>query len=123
MINTGASYSYTKYGLDNFYLLCAETAEKHLDNSTNSIMLQAYYQTQITLVLAQLLQAPNPETLREKSPEAYNHYEKMLELYKKIDDSGYEEFPDELYARWLEHIARQKEQSEKNRTLILNEIR
>ena len=118
-----ASYFYTKYGLDNFYLLCAETAEKHLDNSLNADMLKAAYQTRLTLALADLLQAQNPEALREKSPEAYRHYEKMHELYKKIDESGYEELPDELYARWLEYIARQKEQSNKNRSLILNEIR
>jgi hypothetical protein len=116
-------YYYVKYGMDDFYLQCIETAERHLDNKLDAITLKATYQTRLTLVLADLLNAPNPEILKQKSPEAYTHYEKMHELYKQIDDLGFEELPDELYARWLEHIAKEKEMSEHNKILILNEIK
>ena len=43
--------------------------------------------------------------------------------YKEIDDLGYEEIPDMVYENWLQYIEKQKLTSEKNRTLLLNEIK
>ena len=60
--------------------------------------------------------------LKEKSPEAYNRHIRKHELYKQIDDLGYEEMPPEIYSDWLRHISKQKENHENNRTLLLNEI-
>lgn len=64
-------------------------------------MYKAGYQTQFTLALAHLLDVKNPETLKAKSPEAYKHYEKMHDLYRQIDETGYEELRIELYERRL----------------------
>lgn len=37
----------------------------------------------------------------------------MHELYREIDDSGYEEMPKEIYARWLRYMERfKKEEAE-----------
>lgn len=38
----------------------------------------------------------------------------MQELYKKIDSSGYEDMPVEIYEKWLKHVAREKEKERKN---------
>lgn len=103
----------TKYGMDDFYLKCIDTAAQHLSNDLDALRCKADYQTQLTLVLANLLNAPNPEKLKEVSPQAYTHYEKMIGLYKQIDDLGYEDLPEGIYARWLAHIARLKEQQDK----------
>jgi len=118
-----ARYYYFRYGLDDFYLQCANTAEQYLDNDLDAIMLKAEYQTRLTLTIANLLKAPTPEILKQLSPEAYKHYEKMNELYRQIDNLGYEEFPDDLYAKCLDYIATQKEKSEQNKKIFLNEIR
>jgi hypothetical protein len=71
---------YKKYGLDDFYLQCGDTAKKHLKNDLNAIIITAAYETNLTMTLAHLLDAKKPEVLKQKSPEAYKHYEKMHEL-------------------------------------------
>lgn len=104
---------YHKYGLDDFYLQCADTAMKYLDNDLDALMLKSEYQTRLTLTLAQLLNAPKPEDMNRKSPEAYKHFELMQEFYRQIDNLGYEELPEDLYARWLDYIEKEKAKSEK----------
>jgi hypothetical protein len=51
------------------------------------------------------------------------HYEKMQKLYKQIDNLGYEEFPDELYEKWLDHIAKQKNKAEQQKSFLMDEIK
>lgn len=106
---------YEKYGYDDFYLKCIDTAEQHLKNDMNAKLLKSAYQTQLTLTLAHLLNAPKPDILKELSPEAYKHYELMLAQYEEIDDMGYEELPVAIYQLWLDHINKEKEKSEKQK--------
>lgn len=110
---------YQKYGYDDFYMQCVTAAMKNMPNDIDALWMQSAYQTRITLVLAHLLNAPNPEVLKEVSPEAYQHFELMQAQYKKIDDMGYEDLPEDLYARWLAHIAKEKEKSEKLPSIFL----
>lgn len=106
---------YQKYGYDDFYLKCIDTAQQYLDNDLNAKILKSAYQTKLTLTLAHLLQAPKPEIMLKTYPEAYKHYELMLTQYKEIDDMGYEELPIGIYAMWLHHIAKEKEKSEEEK--------
>lgn len=103
---------YQKYGYDDFYLKCIDTAQQYLKNDLNAKLMKSAYQTRLTLTLAYLLQSKNPDRMKELSPEAYKHYELMQAQYKEIDDMGYEELPVAVYALWLDHIAREKEKSE-----------
>jgi hypothetical protein len=109
---------YTKYGLDDFYLQCGDTAGKYLKNNLNVVLNSAAYETNLTMTLAHLLDAKKPEVLKQKSPEAYKHYEKMHALYKQIDDMGYEELPEGVYAIWLEHINKLKDKESKQKSLM-----
>jgi hypothetical protein len=118
-----ARHYHARFGLDDFYLKCADTAAKYISCEINAIMLKAIYQESLTLYLAELLDAKTPEIMKQKSPEAYKHYEKMHELYKQIDKLGYEKFPDELYAVWLDYIAKQKEKSEQQKTFLMDVIK
>lgn len=104
---------YEKYGLDDFYLQCIDTAKQYLKNDLNAKILRSTYETRLTLTLAYLLNAPKPEQMKELSPESYRHYELMQSQYKEIDDMGYEELPVSIYALWLDHIAKEKQKSEK----------
>ena len=113
---------FEKYGMDDFYLQCADTAEPYLPNNFYVLLLKASYETRLTAIIAHLLDAKNPDMLKEKSPEAYNRHIRKHELYKQIDALGYEEMPPEIYSDWLRHISKQKENHENNRTLLLNEI-
>lgn len=104
---------YNKYGLDDFYLKCIDTAEQYLKNNLNAKIMRSAYQTRLTLTLAHLLNAPKPEIMQQLSPEAYQHFELMQAQYKEIDDMGYEEIPVGVYAMWLDHIAKEKEKADK----------
>jgi hypothetical protein len=114
---------YTKYDLDDFYLKCVDTAAIYLSNNLDTLRCKSAYETRLTMLLANLLQAPNPEILKIKSPEAYKHYEKMQSLYKQIDDLGYEELPESTYAQWLEHIEKLKKESEKQEKMFILPLR
>lgn len=116
---------YNKYGLDDFYLKCIDTAEQYLKNDLNAKILKSAYQTRLTLTLAHLLNAPKPEIMQQLSPEAYKHFELMQAQYKKIDDMGYEEIPVAVYALWLDHIAKEKEKADKAKmpSIFLNTIK
>jgi len=109
---------YEKYGLDNFYLNCANTAIKHSSNQLNPLIMKAFYEERLTMTLANLLQAPKPEMMHQKSPEAYKHYEKTQVLYNQIDNLGYEETPDAIYATWLQHINDLKAKENKRKSLM-----
>ena len=104
---------FQKYGLDDFYLKCIDTAQQHLDNDMNVKILRSAYQTRLTLTLAHLLNAPKPEIMQQLSPEAYKHFELILAQYQEIDDMGYEEVPVAVYALWLDHIAKEKGKADK----------
>lgn len=110
---------YYKYGYDDFYMKCVNTAMEYMPNDVDALWMQSAYQTRITLVLAHLLNAPNPEVMKQVSPEAYKHFELMQAQYKQIDDMGYEDLPEEIYARWLAHIAKEKAKSEKLPSIFL----
>lgn len=109
---------YEKFGLDDFYLNCVNTASKHLKNQIDPLKLKAAYEERLTMTLAKLLKAPKPEIMKEKSPEAYKHYENMQALYNQIDNLGYEELPNGVYAKWLEHINRLKDKENKQKNLM-----
>jgi hypothetical protein len=113
-----ASGYYEKYGLDNFYLNCANTAINHSNNHLQPLIQKAFYEERLTATLAKLLQAPKPEIMQQKSPEAYKHYEKTQELYNQIDNLGYEETPAAIYATWLEHINDLKAKENKRKSLM-----
>lgn len=102
-----------KYGYDDFYLKCIDTAKQYLSNDLNAKILQSAYQTRLTLTLAHLLQASQPEIMKELSPEAYKHYELMQAQYQEIDAMGYEELPVAIYQLWLNHINKEKDKAEK----------
>ena len=123
MLTELAKGYYEKYGLDDFYLQCADTAELYLPNNLDVLMLKSCYETRLTLTIARLLDAHNPDILKEKAPKAYKYFERMNELYKQIDDLGYEELPPEIYAKWLNYLAKQREKNQNSKTMLLNEIK
>ncbi|MDU1891756.1 MAG: hypothetical protein E6767_13805 [Dysgonomonas sp.] len=108
-----------KYGFDDFYMQCVTAAMKNMPDDIDALWMQSAYQTRITLALAQALNAPNPEIMKEMSPEAYQHFELMQAQYRRIDELGYEDLPEDLYARWLAHIAKEKEKSEKAPSIFI----
>ena len=114
---------YEKFGLDDFYLNCAKTSSKYQKNQLDPLILQAAYESRLTMTLAKLLDAPKPEIMLQKSPESYKHFLKLQELNQQIDNLGYEELPNGIYERWLEHINRLKDKENKRIDLLLNKTK
>lgn len=105
---------YQKYGLDDFYLKCLNTARQYLDNDINVKIMKSAYQTRLTLTIIHMLNdPPPPDILKQEYPEIHKHYELMLAQYKEIDDTGYEEVPVAVYSLWLDHIAKEKAKADK----------
>lgn len=115
-------YYLVKYGYDPFVLDCMHQAEKYSPNDIDAKLMEADYETRLTLEIARLLDAHNPEILKKKSIEAYKHYEHMHELYKEIDDSGYEDMPPQIYQKWLKHLAREKDKELNNPQPVVRKI-
>lgn len=107
LVNLAGGY-FEKFGLDDFYLNCTNTSSKYLKNQLDPLILRATYETRLTLTLAKLLDAPKPEIMQQRSPEAYQHYLRLQELNQQINNLGYEQLPTGIYERWLEHIKKLK---------------
>jgi len=114
---------YEKYGFDDFYLKCVDTALEYSKKDIHALIMKAAYEERLTLTLAKLLEAPKPEIMKEKSPQAYLHYEKMLALHSQIDGMGYEELPASIYAKWIDYISKQKEKSKSQKTVMINGLK
>lgn len=114
---------YDKYGFDDFYLKCVNTSLEYSKKDINALIMKAAYEERLTLTLAKLLEAHKPEVMKEKSPQAYQHYIKMQALYSQIDGMGYEELPASIYAKWLDYLNEQKEKSRKDNTVRINDLR
>lgn len=115
-------YYLVKHGYDPFILDCMHQAEKYSPNDIDTKLMEADYETRLTLEIARLLDAPNPQRLKERSAGAYKHYERMHELYKEIDDSGYEDMPPQIYQKWLEHLAREKDKERNSPQPVVRKI-
>ena len=112
LLTTLGQYYLMKYGYDPFILDCLHTAESYSPHDIYNKIMEADYETRLTLEIARLLNARHPETLKKISPEAYKHYEHMHKLYKEIDNSGYEDMPKEIYARRLRHVEKLKKEED-----------
>lgn len=109
-----AVYYMVKYGYDPFALQCTGLVKQYVPNDIHLKLIEADYQTRLTIEIAKLLDPPSAQAMRDTYPDAYQHYIRMHELYKEIDDLGYEEMPVDLYEKWLEHVARLKANEQLN---------
>ena len=114
-----ARYYYVKYGLDDFYLKCLDTAGRHLDNKVNVLKMQSEYETRLIMTLAYLYDAENIDILLEKCPEVAKHFEKQQMMYQQIDDLGFEELPVDLYEIWLQHVSKLREESDRQKAKLM----
>jgi len=122
LLNLARTY-YKKYGLDDFYLKCVNSVPQYVPNSVGALTMRASYYQNLLIQAAKLLNKSDLQSFGDLQFFANNILDRLEVYYKKIDDLGYEELPDEIYEKWLEYIEKQKLISDKNRTILLNEIR
>lgn len=101
-------YYLVKYGYDDFLLKCTQLSRKYMKIPIDALILEADYEMRLTLELAKLTNSLTSQDMKYNYPEAYIHYEKLHELYRMIDSTGYEETPPEVYQRWINYINKLK---------------
>ena len=122
LLHLARSY-YKKYGLDDFFLKCVNAVPQYTPNNVNALQMRASYYQNLLIYAAKSLNKPDLQSFGDLQPFANNILNRLVVYYKEIDDLGYEELPDEIYEKWLEYVEKQKLISDKNRTILLNEIR
>jgi hypothetical protein len=122
LLNLAQSY-YQKYGLDDFYLQCVNAVPQYVPNSVEALKMQASYYQNVLSHAAKLLHIPDLQSFGNLQPLADKTLSRLDVYYQEIDNLGYEKTPDIIYENWLQYIEEQKLISDKNRTMILNEIK
>ncbi|MDR1113020.1 MAG: hypothetical protein LBL18_04590 [Bacteroidales bacterium] len=112
-----------KYGFDDFYLKCVNSVPQYIPNSVDALKMRASYFQNLLIHTARLLNKPDLQSFGNLQPLADKTLEQLEACYREIDDLGYEEIPDVIYENWLQYVEKQKLVSDKNRTVLLNEIR
>jgi hypothetical protein len=104
-----------KYGYDEFVNRCVDTILKYDAKNLRALMIKSNYQTvRFGYVASQIGQQISLETLKQRYPKAYELLEECKELYKKIDDLGYRDMPEEIYKEWLESMDIEKQRIEEH---------
>jgi hypothetical protein len=96
-----------KYGFDSFAIKCLDLSLLHNPKNINALQLKADYQTELLIYV--LSQIGNPPLKQLPThPQAYALLLKMQEVYRQIDELGYEPIPEQIYSLWLKSIETQK---------------
>ena len=122
LLNLAQSY-YRKYGLDDFYLQCVNSALQYTPNSVEALKMRASYYQNLLTHCAKLLNKPDLQSLGNLQPLANKILDRLEIYYEEIDNLGYEEIPSIIYEHWLQSIEKQKIESEKNKTILLDVIK
>jgi len=80
-------------------------------NNLTASVIDANAKTAIALEKVNAAGHPKEADL-PKHPDAYKAYMAMSAAYKKIDDLGYQEMPNDAYQRWLKSIEQEKTRQE-----------
>lgn len=97
-----------KFGYDRFVLKTAETTLKHHSNDVFAMQLKADCATmRFKYVLHQLNYPPKNQI--HLYPKANQILQEMYEIYGYIDQTGYEDMPEETYKAWLKSFNEQKD--------------
>ena len=96
-----------KFGYDNFVLQCAEKTLAYHSNDVHALQMKADWATmRFKYVLHQLNYPPKDKI--HLYPKAHQILQEMYGIYKYIDQTGYEQMPEEVYKAWLKTLNDEK---------------
>ncbi len=114
---------YHKFGYDSFMLQCADTALKYFPKNIDALQVKSdYYSILVYHVGKQLLKGLSPESqeqVLEKCPKAKEIVVMRNAMYKRLDELGLENMPEEQYQKWLNSIKNEMTRRE-SRKKVLN---
>jgi len=78
-----------------------------------ALIVDANLKTELAMTAIRAAGSPKPEDL-PRFPAAFRAYHGMQTAYKKVQDLGYQDMPDEAYKRWLQsfQLAKERQASE-----------
>lgn len=117
LINTLANGYVHKYGYDSFVKQCADEVLKYYPKQLNALMLKANWQTNTTMYIIRQKGNPAPEKLKEDA-RAKVEFERMHQVYARIDALGYELMPEEHYQEWLKSLEAAKRKPENQKSTL-----
>ena len=101
----------TKLGYDDFADQIRQAILKLDPNNLTAAVIDANQKTINALEKIKAAGHPKEADL-PKYPDAYKAYMAMTAAYKKVDDLGYQEMPNDAYQAWLKSIATEKARQE-----------
>jgi hypothetical protein len=116
---------YKKFGFDDFIATCIDKNLEVTPNNIHAITIKSDYYT----VWFQYLQKKwgiNSEATLRKHPEAIPVFLMRNNIYKLIDNLGFEQMTEENYKAWLgslKEAAQKQKDAEIRKTIHLNEIK
>ncbi len=109
LVDLGIGY-FHKYGIDEFVLQCAEKSLEYAPNNIAALQLRSNYHTLLFDFVAKQRNYP-PQSAFPHYPKLNSMYERFHNLYKEIDDLGYDYMPPVVYKKWLESLNNKKQQT------------
>ncbi|MEM8524984.1 MAG: hypothetical protein AAGG68_10090 [Bacteroidota bacterium] len=96
-----------KHGLDPFFSKCLEKTLEYAPKNITALQLKADYETYRVQYIIQQLGFPPPEHL-PSFPKAHKLHQAMIQNYQKVEASGYETMPENIYTAWLKSFEQEK---------------
>ncbi len=109
-----------KYGYDEFVKQCLDAVLSHYPDCLHARMIYANFHTARFHYVAERNNFPPVQQLN-LYPQASALYKLMLDSYATIDNLGYEEMPDGVYADWLNQVKKEKSKSENQQRMKLKQ--
>ncbi len=109
-----------KFGNDPIIKSAVDSALVYQPNSIQALMVKSNYQTELVEWLWRVRGRPQPQHF-ENDPRIREIVAQRNAIYRKIDDTGYQEMPEEAYQQWLQTVLDEKEKQEYNRQFIRRE--
>ena len=113
----------SKYGYDEFVLTCLDKSLEYFPNNIFALQMKADYLTLQSAYVARQYGKDRFEELRQDSL-AVELFNQRNEMYKTIDEIGFEPMPPEKYEAWLKSLNQEKIKTEHEHQFIkLNELK
>ena len=96
-----------QFGFDKFILQCADKIMEHSPKNVFALQLKSDYYTYLFQYVAQQLGFPPKEQIPQY-PQAYALMQKMYEQYRLVEQTGYENMPEDMYQAWLQSFEKER---------------
>jgi hypothetical protein len=113
LVDLAAGYRFL-YGYDEFVIKCVNKSLEYFPNNIYALQLLADYYTLEFGYIAHQYKKPPLEVLL-KDEQAKMAFEHRNNIYKKIDQIGYEPMPSERYEAWLKSLENEKNKKKTER--------